>query len=356
MKSRRIVAFLAAVLLLGGVCTASGAAGDRSDPLLSKRYVDGEFTQSVLSDTRKAVEFSLAQLKNEGAASGTKSTGAFSVKNVASGSTAALGLGDCIILLSGAARVEIRSGALVNVSVGAEAVSGTLVKNSRYLGCEDLDAVVTFSADSRIAVDGSVEISGGSGAVSPFTDVQPKDWFHNDVLAAVQRGLVNGMTPTTYEPSGTLTAAQCVKLASCMHQLYNTGSVTLVNSPKGAKWYRSYVDYALQNGILTQEFDNYDAALSRQQFVEIFYRALPGSTYTAINSIADGAIPDVGISDAAAAEIYAFYRAGILTGYTNSVSYADHAFGPQSTISRAEVAAIMNRMFDPAARKQFTIG
>lgn len=356
MKRRRIAVFLAVLLLLGGVCTASGAAGDRSDPLLSKSYVDGEFTQSVLSDAQKAISFTLTQVRQQSLSGGAKkSTGAFAVKSVGAGSTAALGLGDSIILLSGAARVDIRSGALVNVSVGAEAVSGKLVKNSRYLGCEDLNAVVTFTEDAKIAVDGSVELTGAVNKPSPFTDVKQKDWFFSDVLAAVERGLVNGMTPTTYEPGGTLTAAQCVKLASCMHQLFYTGSVTLTNSASG-KWYRSYAEYALQNGILTQEFANYDAVISREQFVQVFFRALPASAYSPINSIPDGSIPDVAVTDAAAGEIYTFYRAGILTGYANSPSYADHAFGPQSTISRAEVATILNRMFDVTARQQFTIG
>ena len=63
------------------------------------------------------------------------------------------------------------------------------------------------------------------------------------------------------------------------------------------------------------------------------------------NTVADGAIPDVATTDEGAKEIYAFYRVGILLGY------ADGSFGPENTVTRAEIAAIMNRMFDPDARK-----
>ena len=156
-------------------------------------------------------------------------------------------------------------------------------------------------------------------------------------------------------PTGTLTGAQAVKLAACIHQLYHEGKVTLANAP-GADWFRTYADYALQNGILTQDFYDYNAVISRQQFVKVFYNALPASEYAAINTIPDDAIPDTTVTDEAGAQIYAFYRAGILTGFTNTQGYAEHAFGADTLIARSEVATIVVRMLDAAARKTFTIG
>ena len=49
--------------------------------------------------------------------------------------------------------------------------------------------------------------------------------------------------------------------------------------------------------------------------------------------------------DAFASDIYEFYRAGILTG-----SDAKGTFHPASSIKRSEVATILLRMFDAAAR------
>ena len=250
-----------------------------------------------------------------------------------------------------AAAMEIHGGAIVNVTVGAEAGNGKLVKNNRYLGCEDASVSVYVSETASVALDGKPQIIGSS---SPFTDVRPDDWFYSDVVAAVERGLVNGMTPTTYEPSGTLTAAQCVKLASCMHELYNTGAVSLVNSTEG-DWFDSYVEYAFANGILTEGFADYNAAISRRDFVQVFYRALPESCYGEINDIADNSIPDVKTGDVSAEEVYAFYRAGILAGYPESDLYKAFSFGPRSSITRAEVATILNRMFDSSARQIFSI-
>ena len=55
-----------------------------------------------------------------------------------------------------------------------------------------------------------------------------------------------------------------------------------------------------------------NAPVTRGEFVHIFHGA--EEAYKAINTVADNAIPDVKATDKFAAEIYEFYRAGILTG------------------------------------------
>lgn len=81
------------------------------------------------------------------------------------------------------------------------------------------------------------------------------------------------------------------------------------------------------------------AAATRAQFAAILARALPAEALTAQNSVPVDSVPDVPAS--AAGGIYTLYRAGILTG-----SDGKRTFNPNSTISRAEVAAIVTRMAD----------
>ena len=130
--------------------------------------------------------------------------------------------------------------------------------------------------------------------------------------------------------------------------------MTLRNAPAGP-WYRSYVDYALSVGLLSAELWNYDAPMTRMDFVRLFYGTMPESSYPAINSVPDGAIPDLPAAAEGAQLVYRFYRAGILTGYQDTIGFADNAFGPQNSISRAEVATIINRMYDSSARRQFSL-
>lgn len=185
----------------------------------------------------------------------------------------------------------------------------------------------------------------------PFTDVTRNDWFYDSVKGAWQNYLIDGVTATTYRPNGTLTVAEAIKLAAALHQLDKDGKVTLKNG-KG-NWYDSYVEYGIANGILDESYASrtraqMDTPVTRREFVHILYPAM--GSYKAINNVADNAIPDVKLGDKCANEIYAFYRADILTG-----SDKQGSFKPDSTIVRSEVTAILVRMYDASMRRHFEL-
>ena len=184
----------------------------------------------------------------------------------------------------------------------------------------------------------------------PFTDVSKADWYYDSVRSAWKNGLIDGVTKTQFQPDSTLTVAQAIKLAAALHQLEHLGKVTLRN---GSPWYSSYVEYAVANDIIEKAYQNYtdaqmNAPVTRGEFVHIFHGA--ESAYAAINTVADNSIPDVKMTDKFAAEIYEFYRAGILTG-----SDAKGTFHSASSIKRSEVSAILVRMFDTASRQNITL-
>ena len=180
----------------------------------------------------------------------------------------------------------------------------------------------------------------------PFTDVPADAWYYNDVTIAYQTGLINGTSATTFAPNSNLTYAEAVKLAGCMHQLYTTGAVTLTNG--SPVWYQSYVDYARANGIISREY-NWTAQATRSGYMEIFASALPDNALAPINTVADGAIPDVPMAHPGAAAIYKLYCAGILQGVD-----AAHSCNPAANIKRSEVAAILTRMMDSSERISFS--
>ena len=193
--------------------------------------------------------------------------------------------------------------------------------------------------------------AGSDATKFPFTDVPSDSWYYSSVKAAWENGLIDGVTANEFKPNATLTVAQTIKLAAALHQLDRTGEVSLKNS--GANWYDSYVNYAVVNGIIEKDYANYtkaqmNAPVTRGEFVHIFHGA--EEAYKAINTVADNAIPDVKATDKFAAEIYEFYRAGILTG-----SDAKGTFHADSTIRRSEVSAILNRMYDVSARQSIAL-
>ncbi len=200
---------------------------------------------------------------------------------------------------------------------------------------------ITLNTGYRPAVPAPVQ-----PAALPFTDVPASAWYHDSVQEAWENGLIDGVTATAFKPEETLTVAQAVKLAAALHQMDRTGSVTLANG--AGDWYGTYVDYAVTNGIIEAAYENYtkaqmNAPITRGEFVHIFHGAM--GSYTAINTVAEGQIPDVKTADQYGEEIYTFYRAGILNG-----SDAKGTFHPTSSIKRSEVAAILIRMYDTTAR------
>lgn len=388
-KLKRILALalLTAVLLALPVLAA---AGDGSDPLISRSYVDGTFQMEVSAALDAICGLTVSSFSvpaEEG------------LKRIAmtAGTELTLTDGQQLILLTGEIRLEILKGSLVNCTLGRGSTGGDARPGHRYVVWDGAEIRAVCSQDATAFV--SVSVPAGSAdpaptdppqptatpaptdppqptetpaptdppqptatpqptqAPFPFTDVPAGAWYFADVRSAYLRGLVNGVTTTTYEPQGDLTLAQAVKLAACMHQLRGDGEVTLENAPDGQPWYYTFAGYALENGILTEmPVSGWNAPVTRETFVQLFFRALPESEYAVLNAIPDGAIPDVPANHPAAREVYTFYAAGILTGYTAGGGRAAHAFGPETEISRAEVATIMNRMFDPAARVLFTIG
>ena len=190
-----------------------------------------------------------------------------------------------------------------------------------------------------------------------FSDVSEDSWYYNDVKSACETGLINGFGDQTFRPEVNLTYAQAVKLAACMYQKYTTGTVTLENGTPynphyGGDWYGNYVDYAKRNGIIEKGYDEYDwdKAITRAGFAEIFANALPMDAFKEKNTVVDGAIPDVAVSHEQATAIYKLYRAGILTGNDEK-----GVFYPNNNIKRSEVSAILTRMMNESARKELSL-
>ena len=182
----------------------------------------------------------------------------------------------------------------------------------------------------------------------PFYDVDSNDWFYEPVKSAWQNDLIDGVTARYYMPDNTLTVAQAIKLAAALHQKQSVGFVTLQNG--GIHWYDNYVNYAVANSLIEAAYQSksaeaMNAPVSRAEFVHILAKLLNTGAINTVNSI-----PDVKSGDAYADEIFAFYRAGILTG-----SDRLGTFHPTSSLKRSEAAAILVRLYDASQRQYITL-
>lgn len=181
-----------------------------------------------------------------------------------------------------------------------------------------------------------------------FRDVAAGSWYSENVKSAYEMDLMKDTSAKAFSPNANVTVGSAIALACRLHSIYHTGKADFT---QGSPWYQVYVDYAVKNKIITAgQFKNYNANATRRQFAAILASALPAEALTGKNSILDGSIPDVAMTDDSAADIYALYRAGVLTG-----NDALGTFAPESTIDRASVSAIISRMADPALRKTLAL-
>ena len=158
------------------------------------------------------------------------------------------------------------------------------------------------------------------------------------------------MSPTKFDPEGTLRLNEAVKIACVIHALY-TGQADPLHPGTGKHWADPYLAYAEANGILQKdEFTNYDRPATRSEMAHIFAKSLPEDGLEKINTILS--INDVERDDLSpvpyAADIFKLYRAGVLAGEPKT-----HDFRPASTITRAETAAIVARLALPETREKF---
>ena len=181
-----------------------------------------------------------------------------------------------------------------------------------------------------------------------FRDVSPDAWYAADAEDVLKYGIIQGTGGGNFSPNMTLSLAQAVTMAARTHAALN--DVDLLGG--GDPWYRPYVEYALKNGICAEnEFagsmSDWNNPCSRLNMAILFQRVFPGDTAKELNTVS--ALPDVTDSGAGTAVFY-LYRQGVLTG-----GDARGTFYPDRTITRAEVAAILNRIMDPGKRKTFQL-
>ena len=176
--------------------------------------------------------------------------------------------------------------------------------------------------------------------VNPFTDVKEGDFFYAPVLWAVENGITNGATATTFNPGGTCLRAQVVTF---LHRAAGNPDPTSTNNPfsdvKSTDFFYKPVLWAVEkgitNGVSATEFGSYDNC-NRAAVVTFLWRAAgcpePKST--------NNPFEDVKSTD--------FYYKAVLwaveTGITNGVD-ATH-FGPTQACNRAQVVTFLYRAYN----------
>lgn len=178
---------------------------------------------------------------------------------------------------------------------------------------------VSAAADDTDSWYGYSEAQSG---VSGFPDVEPEDWFYDDVTALASSGVIGGFPDGTFRPNGTVTTGQALKMI-----LLAVGYDE--PAPVASHWARCYLDLALEEGILERgEITDLDVTISRQLLASVAARAMGAERHAEGYTFADAPNDDV----------QALVDSGIIGGYT------DGTFRPNNSLTRAELSAIVHRI------------
>lgn len=139
------------------------------------------------------------------------------------------------------------------------------------------DTTYTFTMpDGKVTVAATFGCDGGDNCPSKaFTDLGDKQWYHDFIDYAVENGLLEGTSATTMEPNATLIRAQ---LAQILYNIEDKPAVTgemVFEDVPASEWFYSPVLWANQNEIINgtspTTFEPLEA-ITRQDLALMLYR------------------------------------------------------------------------------------
>ena len=180
--------------------------------------------------------------------------------------------------------------------------------------------------------------------VPAFTDITGH-WAADNILFAASRGLLSGISDTTFSPNTGMTRGMFVtalgRLAGINPDSYKTGKFTDV---KADAYYAPYVNWAAQTGIVegvTATTFAPDTNINREQMAVIMANYAKKLGYDLPQTLKAVTFADnANISSWAKDAVGAMQQAGILTGKANN------RFNPKGTAVRAEVATVLRRFVE----------
>ncbi|MBQ3900866.1 MAG: S-layer homology domain-containing protein [Clostridia bacterium] len=187
-----------------------------------------------------------------------------------------------------------------------------------------------------------------------FTDVAKNKWYYSEIKAANEAGLMVGKSAAVFDPDGRVTRAEFAAILSRIDgaDLSAVPAASFSDVKHGA-WYEKYVSWAASAGIIKGYKDGTvrpNSGITRQELAVMIARyadsrglALPVSPGT--DSFTDGD----SIAGWAKNGAEALRLAGIFVG--------DKAgrFLPLSNATRAEVAALSNRLLGAVNTAESTV-
>ena len=214
--------------------------------------------------------------------------------------------------------------------------AGTYVIESKTPVQPKPDDAITGIISSIVA---SGALQPGASA-SQFADLTAGSWYYDGVRCALENGLMTGTSARTFAPDRPVTRAMLVTILwRLAGEPY--GRVSPFEDVLPGSWYAQAVSWAYDKGIVTgvtaTSFQP-GAPVTREQLCAILcrYAALTGKN-TAASASLDAFTDRAQVSAYAEASVRWALQAGLLTGV------GDGRFAPRSGATRAQLAVLLQR-------------
>lgn len=152
-------------------------------------------------------------------------------------------------------------------------------------------------------------------------------WAKETIVKAVQNNVINGYGDNTFRPDNNVTIAEFLKMIISVknYKLERVGN---------SVWPDFYIETAKKNKLITNEYSDYNALLTRYDAVNI------------ISNIID--LNDVNKSNIQFKDLKREYKTNVLKLVKFNIvnGYSDKTFRGENTITRAEAVTILSRMID----------
>lgn len=186
------------------------------------------------------------------------------------------------------------------------------------------------------------------GSTSILKDLKESDWFYENVMILVNKGIIEGDTNGNFLPNQSMTVDQFIKTM-----------VIALGYPleKGKDyWAQPFIDKAIDLGVVKNgDFASYKNSITRGEMAMLTVRVVEmlegAKTYTYIgneeyklvNSISDYS----SIKSEQKAYVLKAYELGTITGYPGG------SFKAGSSLKRSEACTVIRRVIDEKERVPF---
>ncbi len=178
-----------------------------------------------------------------------------------------------------------------------------------------------------------------------LTDIE-KHWAKNNIEKLISMGIVDGYKDGTFKPDNTLKFEEFIKM------LVTATEKEKIDIPQDTKWYRRYMDIALEKNYITKDMEKLIGTdIDRKTMAEVIYNLIAATdgmvrlNEKEIKFVADK-FTDLKATDEKVLHIASM---GIINGYL------DKTFKPSNNLKRSEATTVILRVIDKSIRTPIEI-